>query len=464
MGTPHHDEFDENESGEFLATLAAEHTADTTDFARAARTLPPQIELMPPYADRGEVARGGMGSIRRAWDGDLGRHVAVKIVSQKLLGDPAALQRFVEESRISGQLDHPNIVPVHRLATLPDGAPCLVMKLVEGRTFKAYLQSLPPPPWPHATLDEVLDVFVKVCDAVAFAHARSVVHRDLKPENVMVGAFGQVYVMDWGIARVMHHDAAAGPAGETPPHQRAPMGTPVYMAPEQALRLDAEINERTDVFLLGAMLYEILTGHAPPRGSNLVAVLYRAITCAIVPPQEAAPERQPPLALCRIAMKAMARDPQERHASVQELKKDIERFLRGEDRAPTEVFAPGVKVIVEGQEGRAAYVIVSGRCVVYKERDGERVVLREMGPGDVFGETAIFTARPCSATVEALTELTVKVMTRESVAESLGLDSWAGALVRALAERFREVDERLRALQHEESRRLSEAGALRPPR
>ena len=465
MGTPRHNDVDESESGEFLATLAAEHTSDTTEFVRENRTLPPIVPLMTPYVDRGEVARGGMGSVRRAWDDDLGRHVAVKIISQKLMGDPVSLQRFVEESRISGQLDHPNIVPVHRLGMLPDGTPCLVMKLVEGRTFKAFLQALPPPPWPHATLDEVLHIFVKVCDAVSFAHARSVIHRDLKPENVMVGAFGEVYVMDWGIARVIQRDQVVTDASsDTPPGSRAPMGTPVYMAPEQALRLDAEINERTDVFLLGAMLYEILAGHPPHRGPNLVAILYRAITCNIVPPQDAAPERQAPLALCRIAMKALSRDPQERHGSAQELKADIERFLRGEDRAPTEVFPAGAKVIEEGQEGRAAYVIVSGRCVVYKVRDGERVVLREMGPGEVFGETAVFTARPCSATVEALTELTVKVMTRESVAESLGLDSWAGAFVRALAERFREVDDRLRALQHEESRRLSEIQGLRPPR
>ena len=466
MGETSHSSSDRGEeSGEFLTTLAAEHTADV-DHVRDTLSEAARLVMLPlPYRDVGEVARGGMGAVHRVWDGDLERNVAVKLISQRLTGDPASVQRFVEEARITAQLDHPNIVPVHGLGELPEqGGPCLVMKLVEGKTFKHHLRGLPAPPWSAAQLDEILDIFLKVCDAVSFAHSRGFVHRDLKPENIMVGSFGQVYVMDWGIARPLPKERAKSPQPPSGANTRTPLGTPVYMAPEQALRLEHDIDERTDIFLLGAVLYEILTGRPPHQGPNLVAILYRAITCTILPPQEAAPDRQPPTALSRIAMRALARDAKDRYQTVEELARDVESFKRGEERAPTMVFPPGTPVIVEGQEGTAAYVVVSGRCVVYKMRDGERVVLREMGPGSVFGETAVFTSRPCSATVEALDELTVKVVTRESLAESLGLDTWMGAFVRTLAERFREVDERLRAREMADARRNSEVAELKPKR
>jgi eukaryotic-like serine/threonine-protein kinase len=452
---------DEFESGEFISTLALAHTVENERLApRPQLELPNIVPLADPYLDQGEVARGGMGSVRHAWDSVLQRHVAVKIVSPRLASDPTALQRFTEEARITAQLDHPNIVPVHLLAHAPDESPCLAMKLVQGRTLLAHLRSMPSPPWSHATLDEVLGIFLKVCDAVAFAHSKGIVHRDLKPENIMVGSFGQVYVMDWGIAKVLDADA---PEATLTPGQavssRGPMGTPAYMSPEQALRFEPDINERTDVFLLGAVLYEILTGRPPHQGPNLVALLYRAITATITPAKDAAPERHVPPGLSRIAQRAMARAPADRYASVTEMKRDIEGFLRGDERAPDASYAPGEKVIEEGQEGVAAYVIVSGRCVAYKVRDGERVTLREMGPGDVFGETAVITARPTSATVEALEPLKVKIVTREALAETLGLHTWTGAFVRSLAERFREVDERLRVLELATGR-----GSMTPPR
>lgn len=154
-----------------------------------------------------------------------------------------------------------------------------------------------------------------------------------------------------------------------------------------------------------------------------------------------------PASLGRIAMRALARDPADRYASVLDLKHEVENFLRGEERFPTQTFAPGVKVIVEGQEGVAAYVILAGRCVASRGEGSGRAVLREMGPGDTFGETSVFTGSPCSATVEVTETLTVKVVTRESLNEGIGLNTWMGSFVRTLAERFRDVDQRLRALE-----------------
>jgi serine/threonine protein kinase len=426
-----------------LETLCAQHTLALEKRPLVDDDAPAFIPLPAPYQDMGQVARGGMGLVRRAWDPELGRHVAVKVIRPAFAADPATRERFRQEARITGQLQHPAVVPVHQLARGPEGDPIFAMKLVEGRTFSEHLRSLPPPPWPTATLDEVLRVLIRVCDAVAYAHAQGVVHRDLKPENVMVGSFGQVYVMDWGIARVLPRAGAPAPPGQVEAEDLA-VGTPGYMTPEQAMRDESAIDERTDVYLIGAVLYEILTGRPPHFGPTLLAVLQRAIAGRIVPPEAAAPERQPPPVLARIAMKAMERDPAERYQSVVELKTDLESFMRGDERAPTRTFQPGQRVLTEGRPSTEAYVIVKGRCAVFTERSGQRVVLRELGPGEVFGETAVFTGRPTSASVDALDEVEVKVVTRESLSQSLGLHTWMGKFIQTLAERFREVDERLR--------------------
>jgi serine/threonine protein kinase len=428
-----------------LETLVAQHTVALQKEERALvdEDAPAFVALPAPYQDVGQVARGGMGLVRRAWDPELGRHVAVKVIRPAFAADVATQERFRQEARITGQLQHPAVVPVHQLARGPEGDPIFAMKLVEGHTFSDHLRALPPPPWPPAILDEVLRILIRVCDAVAYAHAQGIVHRDLKPDNVMVGSFGQVYVMDWGIARVLPR--AGGPEAPAEADAEAlPVGTPGYMTPEQAMRNEGAIDERTDVYLIGAMLYEILTGRPPHVAPTLMAILYQSICGQITPPEQVAPEREPPPVLARIAMRAMEREPANRYQGVIELKADLESFMRGDERAPSRTFEPGQRILTEGGPSAEAYVIVKGRCAVFTERSGQRLVLRELGPGEVFGETAVFTGRPTSASVDAIDEVEVKIVTRESLSQSLGLHTWMGKFIQTLAERFREVDEKLR--------------------
>ncbi|MEO6403272.1 MAG: protein kinase [Vicinamibacteria bacterium] len=430
----------EHQAAENAKTQIFEEAADTSQLSKR-----PEVVLPEPYADRGEIGRGGMGHVRSAFDNDLHRMVAIKAMLPSLTKNAILTQRFVDEARITALIDHPNIAPVHRLAKGKDGVLSLVMKLIEGRTFSSYLRELPPAPWPTGILDAVLSIFVKVCDATAFAHSRGVVHLDLKPDNVMLGAFGQVYVVDWGIAR--YQPAAEQPVLlKTTSPRNASMGTPSYMSPEQALRVNANITELTDVFLLGGMLYEILTGQRPHGGLTLVAVLTAAIRGAIIPPADRAPERAIPPALAAIVMKAMAAKPEDRYQSVLEMQRDVMAFQRGEERAPRRAYEAGGVIIREGETGDEAFVIVSGRCVVTSTRDGQRVVLRELGPGDVFGETAVFLAELRSATVEATEKVVVRVVSGESLSQSLGLQTWAGEFIKALADRFREADRRARGL------------------
>jgi tetratricopeptide (TPR) repeat protein/tRNA A-37 threonylcarbamoyl transferase component Bud32 len=231
-----------------------------------------------------EVGEGGIGVVFRGRDRVLGRELAVKVLRDAYRDDPDARRRFTEEARVGSQLQHPAIVPVYELGRFDDGRPYLTMKLVEGYTFAALLhgrtdlgQDLPR--W--------LGVFAQVCQAMAYAHARGVVHRDLKPANVMVGAFGEVQVMDWGFAKQLRRESG-GDASESCNPQPAVrngagatqsgalMGTPAYMPPEQARGEAALIDARADVFALGAILCEILTGRPPYVGGTADAVCRQA--------------------------------------------------------------------------------------------------------------------------------------------------------------------------------------------
>jgi serine/threonine-protein kinase len=303
-------------------------------------------------------------------------------------------------------------------------------------------------------LHELLSIFLKVCDAIAFAHSRGVLHCDLKPSNVMVGHYGEVYVMDWGLSRLFSH--GGGPPVDAPRPVRllglAPRslvqsgisGTPAYMSPEQAL--GEELTEQTDVFGLGAILYYILLCEAPFDADTVEESMRRAARVELSPLDPETSGLTVPPGLYRIVTRAMARRPADRYASVLELKREVERFLRGGFYLATRVFAAGEPLMVEGEAGNAAYLIVRGSCVAYKTIDGVRRELRRMGPGSVVGEMALLLSQPRTATVEALEELHAFEVTREMLEEGLGIDTWIGRLVVTLAERFRDLDEQLTQL------------------
>ncbi len=225
----------------------------------------------------GEIARGGMGSVLKGRDPDLGRDVALKVLREDLRDNGDMVRRFVEEAQIGGQLQHPGIVPIYELGTFDDHRPFFSMKLVKGDTLAKLLAGRQNP---GESLPRFLSIFESIAQTIAYTHARGVIHRDLKPSNVMVGSFGEVQVMDWGLAKVLPRggivdDEAAGkiPKDETViatarsgsgdsdlSRAGSILGTPSYMAPEQARGEIDRVNERADVFALGSILCEILTG------------------------------------------------------------------------------------------------------------------------------------------------------------------------------------------------------------
>jgi serine/threonine-protein kinase len=243
------------------------------------------------YRLLGEIARGGMGAVLRGHDTDLGRDLALKILLDQHQGRGDLIKRFVEEAQICGQLQHPGVVPVYELGTLGDDRPYFTMKLVKGRTLEALLQERGGP---QDDLPRFLGIFEAVCQTVAYAHSRGVIHRDLKPSNVMVGSFGEVQVMDWGLAKVLPRDVEASVARRLDARNEtvvatvgslsdrahsesgSVLGTPAYMAPEQARGENEDVDRRADVFALGSILCAILTGEPAFTGSSAREILLKA--------------------------------------------------------------------------------------------------------------------------------------------------------------------------------------------
>jgi len=267
------------------------------------------------------VARGGMGVVYAAEDQKLQRRVALKVLDLPQAGGDLA-NRLVREARVLARLEHPGIVPVHDVGTLADGRVFYTMKFVEGQRLDQFIETV-------ASLQDRLRLFLRICDAVAFAHARGVLHRDLKPANIMVGPFGEVLVMDWGLAKILHADSQTMPptadpeatifekttqsAEETSSTKSSVitghgtvMGTPGYMSPEQARGEIDALDARSDIFSLGALLRFVLTQRTP---SGVVPRLDRSLQA--------------------VCAKAAAEQRDSRYASVQELSLDVSRYLDG---------------------------------------------------------------------------------------------------------------------------------------
>jgi len=423
------------------------------------------------YIIENEIARGGMGAVLRAVDCDIRREVAVKYLLDQT--DASKKLRFVEEAQVTGQLEHPNIVPIHELGSDAQGRVFFSMKMVKGRSLAQVLdegrgvrgeggeakskedpsRSSSPAPHPPSrpsplaprpsSLSRLLTILINVCHALAYAHARGVIHRDLKPANIMVGDFGEVYVMDWGLAKIVkarpeqesqqngssavgsltseeHQQgtlpADVGPASENatatmslagvtaPPQSTltsvspvssgsdvrivtdrmlqaemtqdgAILGTPVYMPPEQALGQLEAIDQRSDIYALGAILYEILTLQPPvATEGGSPAILKRVAAGEIVPParrvRQSGSKRRVPPELAAVTLKALARDPAQRYPSVEAFRQDLERYLEGRSVSAKEDSTREVLVkFIKRNKGlsagiAAAFLILVGSLVL----------------------------------------------------------------------------------------------------
>lgn len=317
--------------GWFQTVWASLELGDDRTFP-ATRTLRPRAEVAPPqsadltglerltHLERGAVlGRGGMGEVFAANQRTLDREVAVK-VPRDTTGERA--RHVLREAWAMGALEHPNVVPVHELGLDEEGAPQIVMKKISGTTLHERLHETASDETPEEALEANLHALTEVARALEFAHARGIVHRDVKPENVMLGEYGEVYLLDWGIAvatREEHRDRLRMASDVVNPE-----GTPSYMAPEMVYRGLSDIDERTDVYLLGGLLHEILTGHPPHTGETLMAVIHSVL----MPSERRDYPASAPRQLVAIAEKALTYTPTERFASARAFRLAIEEAQR----------------------------------------------------------------------------------------------------------------------------------------
>ena len=278
------------------------------------------------YAVGPELGRGGGGVVYLGTDRSLRRSLALKVLSPDLVTDPTRVQAFVEEAIITGGLEHPNIVPAYDLGCSSALGIYYTMKRLTGRPLADVLSSLrsgDPATVQGFGLYRLLGCFVELCRAVAYAHARGVLHCDLKPENVFIGEYGEVVLVDWGLAQVL------GPDGRRQARALMRAGTPEYMAPEQITRSSQDLDVRSDIWSLGVILYELLTLTLPFQGANAREVLMRVMVEQVEPPSERTPGRTIPPGVEDICRRALSKNRDFRYGSVVELLADLEAELEG---------------------------------------------------------------------------------------------------------------------------------------
>jgi len=337
---------DHTQTSVFAAPLGLDATLESGPPSPTSATKPVEVgRANPPrYHLRDFLAAGGMGEVWRAEDTQVGRLIAVKRIRHARQANSAIEARFLFEAQIMGQLEHPCIVPLHDLGRNEAGELFSVMKLVHGSSLKQRLVAFhtsKSADWPrHVEFRRLLEAFVSICQAVAYAHSRGVLHRDIKPDNVMLGDFGEAMLLDWGLAKAMDKPDGAADNSATSGRVRstsgnstatqagAVMGSPAYMAPEVAAGQSEAVDQRTDVYLLGATLYEVLTARPPRSGISALELIELAQRAPPPPPRSV--DRRVPRPLEAICQRAMALEREDRYASASALAQEVENYLADE--------------------------------------------------------------------------------------------------------------------------------------
>jgi len=402
------------------------------------------------YTLNTKLFAGGMGAILEVEDRYLDRISAMKVVLPEKKSNANTLQQFITEAKITSILEHPNIIPVHELGLMNAAGLYFTMKLAEGEALNDILNKLMNNDAEYIetyNTYHLLNIFRKVCDAVSFAHSRHIIHKDIKPHNVMIGQYGEVLLMDWGLAQPLKQNLP-----ETHPLSNLVLaqdnritGSPTYMSPEQTYGDPDKMGERSDIFLLGAMLYHIFTLTPPYSGKNMKDIILKARAGDFVPPQKQAPQRQIPDEINRIILKAMAFEKVDRYQNVDAISHDVDDIIAGKwSQQVKKNFQKDEMLMTEGEIGEEAYLILKGRVRVVKERAGKKIVLGLLQAGDIVGEMSLIRKEKRSASVEAVEPTQAAVLNSEVLSRNLKkLPPYMEKIVSTLTDRLRSANEKI---------------------
>jgi len=401
------------------------------------------------YRTVGSLGEGGIAEVENRFDTWLGRAVAAKKLKPDCADNPILVRAFINESKLIGYLNHPGIVSVYDTFLDKNGSPCYTMKLLDGELLSDVVK--------HEarrsdSLSRLLEVFIRLCETLAYAHDKGVIHLDLKPDNIMVGRYGEVMVMDWGNARLYDpapyratmekHVPAADVQEQFREEKGFIMGTPGYMSPEQTWVERGELDPQSDVFSAGVMLYEMLTAVNPfdDDDSNAAMEKVRTVTPRLA--HEINPDV--PRRLSQICERMIERSTGRRYRTFHEVLDDLQEFRTSGQAFAVREYPAGAVIFREGDPGDYAFTVVSGTVEVFKTVDGRKVKLAVLGRNEIVGEVAIFTRETRTATVAALEPTVIRIMGHEEVERELAkLHPWVERMVSALSKRFMQLNDRM---------------------
>lgn len=394
------------------------------------------------YRLLGSVGKGRTADILSCFDKSLNRIVALKQLRPEFAADEKKVAGFLNETRLASFLDHPCVVTVYDTFSSENKTACYTMKLVSGNSLRYELSK--------KTRGQLLAIFTKLCEALAYVHDKGVVHLDLNPENIMIGQYGEVMIADWGNARIYDKKPYMDYlklVRDAPPPPDIGNDIPVpaiawYMSPEQSAANPDAIAPTSDIFSMGVILYEMMAGKVPfyaPDIKQLVDQIQRGTPRLL---HEICPEI--PRMLSLICAKMLEKDPFQRYHSFHEVLRHLDQFQNSGQAFSTQKLNPGDIFIQEGDHGDYAFMVTAGSVEVSRTVDGVKKVLSVLGPGEIVGELAIFSNEPRSATIMALEPTTIRIMDRPSVEQEMQkLSPWVQQMISALSKRFIKLNEQL---------------------
>ena len=409
------------------------------------------------YVDLHELGSGAMGHVAAVFDTSLQRVVACKSINRERLDNPSLVQTFLNEVRLMARLNHPGILSLYDGLRVPTGEPAYTMKLAEGDSLTELLKVKPGSPDSEPLpLEQAVRILVKLGETLTYAHDHGVLHLDLKPDNIMIGHYGEVWIMDWGAARVYDSERYIADLKRfmddfeeleaIEESQHLLIGTPGYMSPEQFMRSREALRPQSDIFSVGVIFYQMLTGHHPFRTGDVEEARKRVQKYDPPPAHEL--NLDVPHSLSRICARMMAKKTEERYASFRDVLNDIDEFQSSAAGFPVRVFEPGEIIFAEGDPSDFVCVVESGRVEISVQADGQRRVIAVLGANEPFGELAALTGNPRTATATALERSSIRMIGRDDIATEIDkLSSWVGTMVEALSNRFVEINERLLELE-----------------